>query len=1141
MAYPTTLVSVTTINKVKVVGNGPSGIDDDISNPETGTAGGSLIKTSGIGQSSNGRFIVFVSEATNFDGLESTFDTDREIFLKDMTTGSLKRINLNLNSDSSYPTVSDDGRFVTYQTGDTIYRQEVPASGALPAAVVVTLDGSDPQMSANGQFIIYTGGDKQIYLKDMNSEDAAVLVSQDSFGNIGNTTGSNRSSNAQVSNDGKFVVFTSSSDNFLDIEGNSINANASTEIYLKNILTGELSLISADADGGGGVISTSITPASASASFSANGRYVVFESNNNDFVPNGASNTIVSAIYRKDLVTGDIELVSQGKSGLATSTALSPSVTADGRFVLFYTSNGIVQDGNLIPEALENQAILSPNYYSYWYIKDMANGDVYNLDLASGSTQFKPPSPFPGITIPAGPKFYASPFISYNAIISADGKYVTLSSTQSLDKGTIPNTQITSEGANFTDNNDEQFDVFRISVSAITSKAAVVQTRTGTIFEDSLTNGNDTLTGGFARDKLVGLSGNDTYQVELIKLGAGAKATAALKYTVVEAPTTTKNPNAGNDTINLTGEVLDLAKPTLLTIVANVENLDASATGSTKLNINGNALANNIVGNDADNILTGGAEFDTFVGGDGDDTYVLDKYAELDYITENEDEGTDTIQLTEIYKLLEARVINLSIPDLLNVENVKVTGTGLYNIIGNDLNNALTGNASVNSLTGGNGNDTLDGSTGADRLDGGDGNDTYVIDNLGDIITEDADGVDTVVTSLNNYILRADLEWLTLIGKAIIGTGNSNNNIIIGNASANTLYGLEGNDVLDGRAGADKLIGGNGDDAYLVDNVADKIIELSEGGIDSVASLLTYSLVGKDNLENLALAGWATNINGTGNALNNTITGSEGNNVITGGDGLDTLNGFGGSDIYIVAKVSEKTGAEINDTGSTGIDELRFAATSLSNIDDATLTLDAGDTGLERVTIGTGTAANAVLTGKLALNIDAAAATQSLIITGNAGINSLIGGLGDDSIFGGLGNDNLYGNAGADKLDGGAGNDYLEGGEGNDSFVFNIALNATTNVDTIADFENDIDTIVLDRTIFTKLSIDGLTGILKVGNVAPGAGNAAELDANDYIYYHATTGDLYYDKDGSGSGAAVKFATLIGAPEISADDFITVA
>ncbi len=101
---------------------------------------------------------------------------------------------------------------------------------------------------------------------------------------------------------------------------------------------------------------------------------------------------------------------------------------------------------------------------------------------------------------------------------------------------------------------------------------------------------------------------------------------------------------------------------------------------------------------------------------------------------------------------------------------------------------------------------------------GGTGNDTYVVDNAGDVVTEAASGgTDTVETGLA-YTLGAEVENLTLTGTgAINGTGNTLNNVVTGNSAVNTLTGGAGNDTLNGGAGVDTLIGGAGNDTYLVD------------------------------------------------------------------------------------------------------------------------------------------------------------------------------------------------------------------------------------------------------------------------------------------------------------------------------------
>ncbi|OAM53243.1 hypothetical protein A7981_07565 [Methylovorus sp. MM2] len=1107
MAYSTKLVSVTKLNGA---GNKPSGLDGGVNNVDSGNVSPEA-GTGGVSQSSNGRYIVFTSEATNFGATTEASDTDtRDIFLKDMVTGNLTRITTGgFGPDSSDPDVSDDGRYVTYQTNNSIYRYDAVSN----STAQISSNGADPHMSADGRYITFntpeSSGISQVYLVDMQAN-TTTLISVEADGV---TTGNNNSSNAYVSNDGNFVVFESLANNF-----SAGNANANKEIYLKNITTGALTRVSENAQGGGGetdgfvgedslpatlgdadAVPFPIFPVSTNASISGNGRYVVFQSSAEDFID--LDKSINSAIYRKDLITGDIKLVTEGKSGADALGGTDASISADGRFVLFKSGFGTTHDYSINTVASPT----SPMFYSFWYVKDMANGDVYNIDLSAKGLRQQ--TTVPGFGTITGPTAYDPPYESYNATISADGKYITLSSTQSLDIGKVPVNTIITGNETIVDNNDKQFDVFRIDISSITSQAIAAQTRTGTA-------GDDTLIGGDGKDQLVGLDGNDTYKVELIQSGT----TATIKHTVVEAA------GKGNDTTEVIGVVNGLAKAATITIFANVENLDASATGSTLLNINGNALTNVITGNDAANVinglagsdildggigddtLDGGTEGDTIeggegndnligglgqdalIGGDGNDTYVVNLKTvsaggvsvELeDNISEYVNKGIDTLKLIGTAKLTNASLIALS-DSLANIEHIdaSATGTTLLNLVGNGSANYLTGNAASNTLSGDLGNDTLDGGIGADTMDGGDGDDTYYVDNVGDLVSDSDGENDTVILQIasGTYSAGSGIEgiFITNVTGAINIIGNGGDNIILGNNSANKLEGLSGNDSLTGGAGSDTLdggadidtmIGGAGNDVYFVDDQQDVVDETVTGssGNDTIKIAQTFNgtdYVATTNVENIDASALITgDIFLYGNSIANALTGGSGDDSLQGYDGNDTLIGGAGNDTLVgdFGADNLQGGAGDDDyyiylktagTGANVVASIEDIITDTSGNDD-TITLFGGSGTTKTSSI----LLNSAIENLIAHNIDGGI-TANINLTGNASANTITGSNGNNVILGLAGKDTINGFDGNDSIDGGADDDWLIGSDGDDTLVGGVGADSLSG-------GNDNDTYVV--------------------------------------------------------------------------------
>ncbi len=173
---------------------------------------------------------------------------------------------------------------------------------------------------------------------------------------------------------------------------------------------------------------------------------------------------------------------------------------------------------------------------------------------------------------------------------------------------------------------------------------------------------------------------------------------------------------------------------------------------------------------------------------------------------------------------------------------------------------------------------------GADTLIGGAGNDTYVVDNVGDVVDEGAGSGTDLVQAAVSFDLSAalgDVENLTLTGAAAVnGTGNGLANTITGNTGANIIEGKGGADILDGGAGLDTV--------SYASSGAGVTVTLT----GAVASFGTGGDAQGDSIKNFE--------NITGSAHADTLTGDGLANIIDGGAGADVMNGGAGNDTYVV-------------------------------------------------------------------------------------------------------------------------------------------------------------------------------------------------------------------------------------------------
>lgn len=432
------------------------------------------------------------------------------------------------------------------------------------------------------------------------------------------------------------------------------------------------------------------------------------------------------------------------------------------------------------------------------------------------------------------------------------------------------------------------------------------------------------------------------------------------------------------------------------------------------------------------------------------------------------------------------------------------------------------------------------GTSGADTLTGTLDADTFVVNNVGDVVYEASanGGIDEVESYINSYTLTTNVENLELIqgSSARYGYGNSSDNTITGNSYDNSIYGYDGNDLLDGGSGADILVGGNGNDTliggtgddaltgndgddtfyggdgndsmigwagndtYYVTEAGDYIRENANEGTDTVFSAIGgYTL--PDNFENLDLQ---SGYSGYGNSLNNNIIGNADNNYLSGGAGDDILEGYAGDD-----------GLD----GGVGADDMRG-----DTGDDTYYVDDSGDVVTEYSGEGTDTVnssitytlgsnvENLTLTGTSAINGTGNSSANTM--TGNSGNNTLDGGTGADTMIGGVGDDTYYVDDAGDVV-----TEYS--GEGTDTLyssidytfvdnIENLFLGGSSNINVTGNSGNNTITgnsgnNILDGSAGND-TIDGGTG---VDTMIGGTGDDA--------YYVDDAGDVITEYSGEGT------------------------
>jgi hypothetical protein len=296
---------------------------------------------------------------------------------------------------------------------------------------------------------------------------------------------------------------------------------------------------------------------------------------------------------------------------------------------------------------------------------------------------------------------------------------------------------------------------------------------------------------------------------------------------------------------------------------------------------------------------------------------------------------------------------------------------------------------------------------------------------------------------------------------------------------------------------------------------------------DEVLEEAITGTAGKDNLVGTA----AADLIDAGDSTDR-VSGGDGNDIILGGEGLNLLNGDAGDDIIIGGSGKDVVyGGEGNDLidGGDGNNNILDGGEGDDTITGGTGNdVIRGGAGIDTVDYS-GAGSSIVLNLQLALSTSSTEGTDRV-----AGIENAIGGDFDDTIVGNTAANVIDGGAGNDTLSGGWSSDILTGGEGDDTFLFNTGIGGASGFDTITDFTSGEDTIALGQNIFRNA---GPIGELEGDAFTIGTSATTLLHR---IIFDDATGELFYDRDGTGAGAAVKFAVLEPGLELSNADFTIV-
>jgi Tol biopolymer transport system component len=356
--------------------------------------------------SADGRIVVFESDATNLVSGDSNGNND--IFVHDRSTGVTTRMSVasngtQSNNDCNNPAISADGRYVTFESyatnlvsGDSNNSRDIfvhdrntgvtsrvsVASNGTPA----DLNSSEASISEDGRYVSFyssatnlvsgdTNNVRDVFVHDRNTG-VTTRVSVSSSAAQGN----GHSASNKISADGNIIAFASSASNLVENDTNSKG-----DLFVHNRTTGNTTRVSVATDG----TQTSGDSQISLSAISGDGNVVLFESNDINLIAvDNNGSTFDHFVHVVDTaVTSLVSIATDGTQGNGSGNALKGSLSFDGNIVAFGT-----QHSNLVTEPDTNSS--APDVF----IHNRFTGVTNRISNANDGTQGNNTSDAPSLS-----------------------------------------------------------------------------------------------------------------------------------------------------------------------------------------------------------------------------------------------------------------------------------------------------------------------------------------------------------------------------------------------------------------------------------------------------------------------------------------------------------------------------------------------------------------------------------------------------------------------------------------------------------------------------------------------------------------------------------------------------------------------